>query len=190
MTHKLNPTGRSFRTLGEHKGVLVCALKTAKPQAMNPLSFCAQSFSLSPSSFPPPTPPLCHGLTHMASFPDKRETNPWLLSEGRRISCWCECMTVIASTFQPSGEVSKQVFCSVSLCVLICHVEGCRVVQCTYARAMMLSGRPARDSRRFRVSMLSDDRPIPLSDWPPWWWWCRDRQRVSETPSLLSEVNK
>ncbi|TNN64390.1 hypothetical protein EYF80_025340 [Liparis tanakae] len=32
------------------------------------------------------------------------------------------------------------------------------------AVAMMLSGRPARDSRRFRVSMLSDDRPIPLSD--------------------------
>lgn len=43
----------------------------------------------------------------------------------------CECMAVIASTFQHNGDVSKQVFCSLCQCFCVCadlslagHVEG------------------------------------------------------------------
>lgn len=73
MTHKLNPSGRYLirDSFSENKGLLVCALKTAKPQVTHPLCFCAQSFSLSPSSFFPPSSPLCRCPPLMTSS-DKR----------------------------------------------------------------------------------------------------------------------
>jgi len=87
------------------------------------------------------------------------------------------------------GLVSR-LLSPVDVCVCVCAVSDTWWtsewgIRCTHARAMMLRGRPARDSRRFRVLMSSEDKPIPLSDWLPYTERERERERQMVNGKLV-----
>lgn len=134
MSHKFNQFGwgAGVLILGcccEHKYFWCVLLKQPSLRRTQQICFCVQSLTLSPSSLFPPTFPLCPGPSHTCFSQTKGEN--WLLIsfKGRRNVCVCVCfkVMVIASTFQHSREVPKQVFFRLFQCfylwLLVDNVE-------------------------------------------------------------------
>lgn len=116
--------------------------------------FFTQFFTLSPSRFSPRLVPASPRT---------------LFSEGKQAA---EEKTSVWERDSYRVNIPAQQRAYPSVCCTVCPTvcaAGADERRRTYARAMMLRGLPANDSKRFRVCMLSEERPIPLSDWPPWW---------------------
>lgn len=102
--------------------------------------------------------------------PDKRGNKlPAPLCARRNFVCAYDSYCVYIPTHERGFQAGTRPPRLVYVCVRVCRcvVGGQPVLVCTHARAMMLSGRPANVSNRFRVFMVSEEKDMPLSDWPP-----------------------